>query len=82
LYDKIKKDFTKKYKPSGYRSGLIIQEYKREYFKKYNNNNSSTGNRETSNLKRWFNEKWTNQRGEIGYKFKSDVYRPTIRINE
>ncbi|MEW3935596.1 DUF5872 domain-containing protein, partial [Pseudomonas aeruginosa] len=27
-------------------------------------------------------EKWTNQRGEIGYKNKSDVYRPTIRVNK
>ena len=22
-----------------------------------------------------------NQRGEVGYKFKSDVYRPTVRTN-
>ena len=34
-----------------------------------------------SNLERWFAENWRNQRGEIGYKYKNDIYRPTIRIN-
>lgn len=33
-------------------------------------------------LKRWFKEKWTNQRGEIGYKYKSDIYRPNQRITK
>ena len=27
-------------------------------------------------------EKWTNQRGEVGYKYKSDVYRPTVKISK
>merc|ERR1712146_319675 len=29
---------------------------------------------------RWFKEKWRNQRGGVGYKRKSDVYRPTRRV--
>ena len=33
-------------------------------------------------LKRWFAEKWTNQRGETGYKFTSDVYRPNIKVSK
>jgi hypothetical protein len=33
-------------------------------------------------LTRWFAERWRNQRGEVGYKYKSDVYRPTRRINK
>ena len=33
-------------------------------------------------LKRWFKEKWVNQRGEIGYKYKSDIYRPSRRITK
>ena len=49
--------------------------------KKHNNYNYYSGNKENSNLKRWFAERWTNQRGETGYKKKGDVYRPTIRIN-
>ena len=81
LYKKIKNELFKKYKPSAYRSGLLVQRYKEEYVKKHKNNNYYRGNKATSNLKRWFDEKWTNQRGEIGYKNKSDVYRPTIRIN-
>jgi hypothetical protein len=83
LYESVKKDLFKKYvKPSAYRSGLLVQRYKEEYVKKHKNNNYYHGSKENSNLKRWFNEKWTNQRGEIGYKNKSDVYRPTIRIND
>ena len=49
--------------------------------KKHKTHNYYKSSKATSNLKRWFDEKWTNQRGEIGYKNKSDVYRPTIRIN-
>ena len=82
LYEKIKNELFKKYKPSAYRSGLLVQKYKEEFVKKHNNNNYYRGNKTNSFSKRWFNEKWTNQRGEIGYKNKSDVYRPTIRIND
>ena len=34
-----------------------------------------------SSLNRWFKERWRNQRDEVGYKYKHDVYRPTRRIN-
>lgn len=81
LYDKIKKQITSKYKPSAYRSGLLVKEYKKEYEKKHKNNNAYIGNRETSNLKRWFAEDWRNQKGKIGYSQIGDIYRPTIRIN-
>jgi Family of unknown function (DUF5872) len=82
LYESIKKDLFKKYKPSAYRSGLLVQKYKEEYVKKHKNKNYYSGTKENSNLKRWFDEKWQNQRGEIGYQKKTDVYRPTIRIND
>jgi len=82
LYDKIKQNIHSKYKPSAYRSGLLVQEYKREYLKKYKNDDAYIGNRQESNLKRWFDAQWLNQRGEIGYKKKGDIYRPTIKINE
>jgi len=82
LYDKIKNELFKIYiKPSAYRSGLLVKKYKEEYTKKHNNNNYYIGNKENSNLKRWFEEKWTNQRGETGYKKTGDIYRPNIRIN-
>ncbi len=76
LYEKIKKEIFYKYpKNSAYRSGLLVKKYKEA-------GGTYSGNKQTSNLKRWFNEKWTNQRGEIGYKYKNDVYRPNIRISD
>ena len=83
LYDKIKKQVFLKYpKHSAYRSGLLVKNYKEAYQKKYNNDNAYIGGRNTDGLTRWFAEDWRNQRGEIGYKKKGDIYRPTIRINE
>lgn len=82
LYDKIKKEISDKYKHSAYRSGLIVKKYKSEYLKKYNRDDSYIGEKpKLSNLQRWFLEEWKNQRGETGYKYKNDIYRPTIRIN-
>lgn len=82
LYDTIKKELFKKItKHSAYRSGLLVQKYKEEYYKKHKNYNYYTGNKDNSNLKRWFKEKWENQRAEVGYKKKGDIYRPTIKIN-
>ena len=59
-----------------------MQAYKKAYKEKHGVNKSAYSGQKTSKngLKRWFDEKWINQRGEIGYKFKSDVYRPSIRI--
>lgn len=84
LYEKIKKEIYLKYpKHSAYRSGLIVKKYKEEYEKKYKNNNAYFGKKDNSKgLIRWFNEDWRNQRGEIGYKKKGDIYRPTKRVNK
>lgn len=83
LYDKIKKEITSRYKPSAYRSGLIVKQYKEAYKELYKTDNAYIGDKpKVSNLGRWFNEKWRNQRGEIGYEYKNDVYRPTIRISK
>lgn len=85
LYDKVKDEIYNKYpKHSAYRSGLLVKRYKEEFFKKYPKGNPYTSQKSTEKkgLKRWFAEIWTNQRGKVGYKYKSDVYRPTVRINE
>lgn len=84
LYDKIKKEIFLKYpKHSAYRSGLLVKKYKEEYENKYKKNDYYIGkNKDRNGLIRWFAEDWKNQRGEIGYKKKGDIYRPTIRINE
>jgi hypothetical protein len=83
LYNKVKKEISEKYKHSAYRSGLIVKKYKEEYLKKHKKDDAYIGEKpKLSNLQRWFLEEWRNQRGEIGYKYNNDIYRPTIRINK
>ena len=84
LYEKVKKQIYKKYpKHSAYRSGLLVQKYKKDFNKKYRNKNPYIGNKtKKKGLQRWFDEKWVNQRGEVGYKYKNDVYRPSKRITK
>ncbi len=82
LYNKIKKKIYIKYpQHSAYRSGILVKEYKIQYEKKYKNNNAYIGiKNKNKGLERWFKEEWKNQRGETGYKYKNDVYRPTKKI--
>jgi hypothetical protein len=85
LYNKTKKYIYKKYpKHSAYRSGLLVKEYKNRFSKKYGKINNPYKGKKTKKrgLSRWFQEKWVNQRGEVGYKYKSDVYRPSKRITK
>ena len=82
LYNKIKKKVYKKIpKHSAYRSGILVQQYKKAFKKKYPKKNPYKGKTtERKGLKRWFNEKWVNQDGKVGYHSKSDIYRPSKRI--
>ena len=32
-------------------------------------------------LNLWYASDWNNQRGETGYKYKSDIYRPTKKVS-
>jgi len=83
LYNKVKKQIYKKYpKHSAYRSGILVRSYKEQFKKKYGNTKPYLGKKSTSRLVRWFKEEWRNQRGTTGYKFKSDIYRPTRRISK
>ena len=85
LYNKTKKYIYKKYpKHSAYRSGLLVQEYKKRFSKKYGKKKDPYKGKKTEKkgLGRWFKEKWVNQRGEVGYRYKSDVYRPSKRITK
>ena len=85
LYSRVKKRvYDRIPKHSAYRSGIVVQEYKKAYNKKYGPRASPyTGAKNSSKgLARWFREEWKNQRGGIGYKKKSDVYRPTKRITK
>ena len=75
LYEEGKKEIYAKYpKHSAYRSGLLVQEYKKR-------GGGYSGDKSKGSLGRWFKEEWSNQRGETGYKKKGDVYRPTKRVN-
>ena len=75
LYEEVKKEIYAKYpKHSAYRSGLLVQEYKKR-------GGGYSGDKSKGSLGRWFKEEWSNQRGETGYKKKGDVYRPTKRVN-
>jgi len=84
LYNSIKnKVYVSIPKHSAYRSGIVVKRYKKTFKKKYGNNNSYIGKRtRKKGLRRWFDEKWVNQRGKIGYKYKSDIYRPSKRITK
>jgi len=82
LYDKIKNEIYKQNPVhSAYRSGSMVKNIKRNLLKNMATKKTLYWKKPTkTGLKRWFNEDWRNQRGELGYKYKSDVYRPTKRI--
>jgi hypothetical protein len=84
LYNKVKKQIYKKHpKHSAYRSGIVVKTYKNEFKNIYGNKSPYKGKKtKKKGLKRWFAEDWRNQRGEIGYKYDNDVYRPTKRITK
>ena len=76
LYERVKKEVYKKYpKHSAYRSGLLVQTYKAR-------GGTYSGDKSKGTLGRWYKEDWKNQRGEVGYQKKGDVYRPTKRITK
>ncbi len=71
LYNKVKQEADKKYsKPSAYKSGWIVKEYK-ERGGKYK------GKKQKDGLTRWFREDWE----DIG-KRDYPVYRPTKKVSK
>jgi hypothetical protein len=57
---------------------MVVKAYKKDFGKKYGSSRSPyIGQRREGSLSRWFKEKWVNQRGEVGYRYKSDVYSRT-----
>ena len=87
MYKRISEIIKLKYPiNSAYRSGLIVKKYKQEFYEKYGPFKepyiSTDPIISKGGLKRWFAEEWRNQRGDIGYSQKRDIYRPTIKINK
>ena len=77
LYEQVKKEIYQNYpEHSAYISGLLVQEHKRR-------GGTYEGNKSINNgLPLWFASKWSNQRGEPIYKFKSDIFRPTVKVTK
>ena len=77
LYEKVKKEIYSKYpQHSAYRSGLLVKTYKAKGGEYIGKKDDEKG------LGKWYRERWTNTRGETGYKYKNDIYRPTVRVNK
>ena len=81
IYNRVKEGITKEYKPSAYRSMLIVKAYKTIMenlgLKPY------VGRKKPNEgLTRWLKEKWVSDDGNIGYSHKNSVYRPTIKISK
>lgn len=83
-YDRIKASVKRDAKsrwPSAYLSGLVVQKYKAAMKKKgkpaYE---SSSGSRQKSSLKRWYDEKWIDVKtGKPCGSVKTKKYYPTCR---
>ena len=67
-------------KHSAYRSGHLVQQYKKAYKEKHNKTDAYRG-KGAKPLATWFKESWRNTRGQVGYQKKDDIYRPTKRVS-
>ena len=77
LYEEVKAEIYKQYPlHSAYRSGLLVQEYKRRGGTYEGKKDNKEG------LARWYAEQWLNEKGKVGYQNKNNIYRPTIRITK
>jgi hypothetical protein len=71
LYNQVKEEADQKFKkPSAYKSGFIVKEYKRR-------GGDYEGSKSNDGLARWFLEEWS----DIGNK-DYPVYRPTKKISK
>ena len=76
LYKQATEAIKEKYpKHSAYRSGLIVKMYKTL-------GGRYSGDRNSSKLKRWFQEQWTNEIGRVGYEPGHTLYRPNIKVSK
>ena len=85
LYQLVKEDVYRRIpKHSAYRSGILVKEYKEKFSQLYPNESPYLEKEKPKNsgLTRWFKEKWTNQRGDVGYQKPGDIYRPNVIVNE
>ena len=85
LYEQAKSIIVSKYKKnSAYRSGAIIQAYKKLFHEQHPNEPPYLDDRQPRNLKRWFQEEWTNVVPLVDSN-ENDLYpvlRPLRRISK
>ena len=84
LYDAVKQRIYKEItKHSAYRSGILVQEYKRAFASRYGEDKDPYigVKKRNSGLTRWFAEEWRNESGGVGYDSKNTLYRPTKRVS-
>ena len=85
LYDAVKQRVYKEIpKHSAYRSGLLVQEYKRAFATRYGEDKDPYigVKKKNTGLTRWFAEEWRNESGGVGYDSKNTLYRPTKRVTK
>lgn len=88
LYARVKKQVYERMPVhSAYRSSHLVKLYKAEFKRIYGGSKRAyTGPSQKTNrndgLTRWHREKWRSDTGEVGYRDRSSVYRPTERITE
>ena len=84
LYEQVKREVVSRMANSAYRSGHIVRKYKQRFAQKHGKRAApykGSHPKRATGLGRWFAEEWRTQDGRVGYSNRSDVYRPTIRIN-
>ena len=84
LYNKVKTELYKKIpQHSAYRSGLLVQHYKKAFKKQHPRSDPYVGQTsKRQGLSRWFKEDWKSDTGKYRYTSKSSIYRPTKRITK
>ena len=87
LYSKIKaKVYKKNPKHSAYRSGIVVQEYKRAFYKKHGKKSPYKGKKtQKRGLARWFKEKWKDEKGNpcgSDKNKKTKKCRPTKKVSK
>mgnify|MGYP001163634937 CR=1 FL=1 len=82
LYDQIKQKMQKKYDSwDAYKSGRLVQKYKKAYAEKHGSSSPYIGKRPKKvGLARWYAEDWKSDTGKYKYTSKHSVYRPSKRI--
>ena len=85
LYNTIKKKlYIENPVHSAYRSGILVQRYKKAFKLKYPRVKDpySGQTSKVEGLSRWFKENWKSDTNKYRYTSKSSVYRPTKRITK